>query len=362
MLVKWVLVLWCKNNNLQYQVWSHTTTQIKNWRKCLGHILSWGKHFMWKSFYKAVSNAAVGGWGDFGGSVKWWEGLSETISLLLTESFMIVLSHHYQDAHSVLHVAPLRAETTYHSFSLTCSVHFCWIAPLVCLLKFLQTKFFTLQARSNSSSQSHRNLQQNEMLVSLKIKAKYSRNMLGLYKQFPPESIKFSVSDFNAPFSLLDTLPCDHMVIAFQWGFSTKIRVKRKIFIIYHLSFHYALKKISPTHLEWLHHVNYMACYVNQPRMPKHANFNVTTVHSGRWHSFVIHQIHIPSLDWEMWEMWDERNVIHSNIFPLLQSPVLRCFTPPQTTLCTAHGDLRLVCSYLDMETHFTNFLIFHFY
>ena len=41
------------------------------------------------------------------------------------------------------------------------------------------------------------------------------------------------------------------------------------------------------------------------------------------------------------------------NAFPLLQSPMVVSFTPLQQTLGIGHGDLRLVCGYLAMETHF---------
>ena len=43
------------------------------------------------------------------------------------------------------------------------------------------------------------------------------------------------------------------------------------------------------------------------------------------------------------------------NVFPLLQSPIVVSFTPLQQTLGIAHGDLRLVCGYSSMETHFMN-------
>jgi hypothetical protein len=41
------------------------------------------------------------------------------------------------------------------------------------------------------------------------------------------------------------------------------------------------------------------------------------------------------------------------NAFPLIHSPMAARFTPLQPTLGIAHGDLRLVCSCLAMETHF---------
>jgi hypothetical protein len=45
-------------------------------------------------------------------------------------------------------------------------------------------------------------------------------------------------------------------------------------------------------------------------------------------------------------------------MFPLLQSPKAVSFTPLQSTLGIAHGDLRLVCGCSAMETNLMNLQI----
>ena len=46
--------------------------------------------------------------------------------------------------------------------------------------------------------------------------------------------------------------------------------------------------------------------------------------------------------------------IIPENAFPLHQRPMEVNFTPLQPTLGIVHGDLRPVCGYLAMESHFT--------
>lgn len=49
------------------------------------------------------------------------------------------------------------------------------------------------------------------------------------------------------------------------------------------------------------------------------------------------------------------------NTFPLLQSPVVVCFTTLHPTLCIALGDVRLACSSSATETHSMKFSVHSF-